>query len=398
MGQGDAVDGVARGAAVVGVLVCLGGGDEKTSRRASARRSSQSSETDALPSVSVGLVASSSARRGFATGEPTGLPRCAYRRSSSSISRAGRDGSRGLGGRGCWWSTASWSSSSSARRCSFRGAVEDEPALPTLPAGDASRPVRTAESLPIMPSSLRCLAASASRRLSSNGSGVTDRRATGEGVECCCAWCGSSSSLGDGGRGLRLRGLRSRGDGGFERALTFSSGEPLEPLAAPSARGLIPAKSPLLRRACVPAASPVGLAFPEGPATGVPTLPRSRLTSHPEPGDPPGSVIAPLAATTPNVVTRGVRGAPALTDERAFPGQQFGRANSHSLGFGRRMVQTAVMRCLRAGSGRDASAAACTATRFGRTRRVSPRSTETRRERSVSWSPRFARGILNRTL
>ena len=327
VGHGDAVDDVASDAALVGVRVfwvCFGGGDEKTSRRASARRSSQSSETDALPSVSVGLTASSSARGGFATGEPTGLARRASRRSSCSVSSGWRDGSPRFGGRGDGRFTASSSPSW----------VSSDSALPTLPAGDASRPVRTAESLPIMPSSLRCFAASASRRLCSNGSGVTDRRATGEGVECCCARCGSSSSLGDGGRGLRLRGLRSRGDGGFERALTFSSGEPLEPLAAPSARGLVPAKSPLLRRACVPAASPVGLAFPEGPAEGVPTLPRSRRTSHPEPGDPPGSVIAPLAATTPNVVTRGVRGAPALTDERALSGQQhFGRASSARNGF-----------------------------------------------------------------
>ena len=55
---------------------------------------------------------------------------------------------------------------------------------------------------------------------------------------------------------------------------------------------------------------------------------------RPEPGAPPGSVIAPLAAPTPNVVTRGVRGAPALTDERALSGQQhFGRASSARNGF-----------------------------------------------------------------
>ena len=251
-----------------------------------------------------------------------------------------------------------------------------------------------------MPSSLRCFAASASRRLCSNGSGVTDRRATGEGVECCCARCGSSSSLGDGGRGLRLRGLRSRGDGGFERALTFSSGELLEPLAAPSARGLVPAKSPLLRRACVPAASPVGLTRP------------SRGTRQ---GRPDASEVETHVPSRAGRPARLCHRAPSRDDPKRRHTRRPGRARSNGrartlgattlwraparreTGFECWMVQTAVMRLLRE-RGWGASAAARTATRFDRTRRISSWSTETRCERGASWSCSFARGILNRTL
>ena len=95
------------------------------------------------------------------------------------------------------------------------------------------------DTLPMIPSSRLCFAASASRRLCSNAAGIW-RGSGEEGVEM------SDSS--------RARapspeaGKRSRGDGGFDRLLTFSSGLPLpDPLASPRAEER--ARSPVKKTA-----------------------------------------------------------------------------------------------------------------------------------------------------
>jgi hypothetical protein len=79
----------------------------------------------------------------------------------------------------------------------------------------------------MIPSSRLCFAASASRRLCSNAAGI---------------WCGSGEEgveMSDSSRARAASGeagKRSRGDGGFDRLLTFSSGLPLpDPLASPRA-------------------------------------------------------------------------------------------------------------------------------------------------------------------
>jgi hypothetical protein len=87
--------------------------------------------------------------------------------------------------------------------------------------------VAALDTLPMIPSSRLCFAASASRRLCSNAAGI---------------WCGSGEEgveMSDSSRARAASGeagKRSRGDGGFDRLLTFSSGLPLpDPLASPRA-------------------------------------------------------------------------------------------------------------------------------------------------------------------
>ena len=150
------------------------------------------------------------------------------------------------------------------------------------------------DTLPMIPSSRLCFAASASRRLCSNAAGI---------------WCGSGEEGVEMSDSSRARapspeaGKRSRGDGGFDRLLTFSSGLPLpDPLASPRAeeRARSPPSS-FPRGVLGRVSSLVGFCPAEGPGpksrepggrfsasrSGV-----SNRTSHPEPGVPSGASIA----------------------------------------------------------------------------------------------------------
>lgn len=147
----------------------------------------------------------------------------------------------------------------------------------------------------MMPSSRLCFAASASRRLCSNAAGI--RRGSGEdGAET------ESESFSDWDAASGEAGTLSRGEGGFDRLLTFSSGLPLpDPLASPLARARSsPSSFPRVALGC---ASLVGLCPAEGPGPesrgpgGRFSASRSGVSSrksHPEPGVPSrGSIAAP---------------------------------------------------------------------------------------------------------
>ena len=149
----------------------------------------------------------------------------------------------------------------------------------------------------MMPSSRLCFAASASRRLCSNAAGI--RRGSGEdGADDIKSE--SSPARADAASGEA--GTLSRGEGGFDRLLTFSSGLPLpDPLASPLARARSsPSSFPRVALGC---ASLVGLCPAEGPGPesrgpgGRFSASRSGVSSrksHPEPGVPSrGSIAAP---------------------------------------------------------------------------------------------------------
>jgi hypothetical protein len=147
-----------------------------------------------------------------------------------------------------------------------------------------------------MPSNRLCFAASASRRLCSNAAGI-DRGSGEDGAETesesSPARVRTSAASGE-------AGTSSRGEGGFDRLLTFSSGLPLpDPLASPLARARSsPSSFPRVALGC---ASLVGLCPAEGPGPesrgpgGRFSASRSGVssrTSHPEPGVPSGGSIA----------------------------------------------------------------------------------------------------------
>ena len=145
----------------------------------------------------------------------------------------------------------------------------------------------------MMPSNRLCFAASASRRLCSNAAGI-DRGSGEDGAETesesSPARVRTSAASGE-------AGTSSRGEGGFDRLLTFSSGLPLpDPLASPLARARSsPSSFPRVALGC---ASLVGLCPAEGPGPesrgpgGRFSASRSGVssrTSHPEPGVPSGA-------------------------------------------------------------------------------------------------------------